>query len=153
MKNKILFFSSIFILSIGLFSWKFNAPTFQKNHQDIARLKSNIIDSDSNKLYCPDDMEVTLWAESPMLYNPTNMDIDAKGRVWVTEAVNYRKFNNKPETRLNHEKGERVMILEDTDHDGKADKSTVFVEDVEMISPLGIAVVGNKVYVSAAPNL
>jgi putative membrane-bound dehydrogenase-like protein len=153
MKNKILLFSTISILSIGLFSWKFNTPNFQRNHQDISILKSNIIDSDSNKLYCPDDMEVTLWAESPMLYNPTNMDIDAKGRVWVTEAVNYRKFNNKPETRLNHEKGERVMILEDTDHDGKADKSTVFVEDIEMISPLGIAVVGNKVYVSAAPHL
>jgi putative membrane-bound dehydrogenase-like protein len=153
MKHKILLLSAISVFSIGLFSSKFIKPTFQRNHQDIAVLKSNIIDSDSNKLYCPDDMEVTLWAESPMLYNPTNMDIDAKGRVWVTEAVNYRNFNNKAETRLNHEKGERVMILEDTDHDGKADKSTVFVEDIEMISPLGIAVVGNKVYVSAAPHL
>ncbi|WP_435357578.1 PVC-type heme-binding CxxCH protein [Emticicia sp. SJ17W-69] len=110
-------------------------------------------EADSNKLYCPDDMEISLWAESPMFYNPTNIDVDARGRVWVTEAVNYRDFNNKPETRLNHEKGERVMILEDTDQDGKADKSTVFAEDKEMISPLGIAVVGNKVYVSAAPNL
>ncbi len=112
-----------------------------------------MMEADSNKLFCPDDMEISLWAESPMFYNPTNIDVDARGRVWVTEAVNYRDFNNKPETRLNHEKGERVMILEDTDQDGKADKSTVFVEDKEMISPLGIAVVGNKVYVSAAPNL
>ena len=110
-------------------------------------------EADSNKLFCPPDMEIKLWAESPMFYNPTNIDVDAKGRVWVTEAVNYRDFNNKPETRLNRENGERVMILEDTDLDGKADKSTVFVEDNELISPLGIAVVGNKVYVSAAPNL
>jgi putative membrane-bound dehydrogenase-like protein len=109
--------------------------------------------ADSSKLYCPEDMEITLWAESPMFYNPTNIDVDARGRVWVTEAVNYRDFNNKPDKRLAHEKGERVMILEDTDQDGKADKSTVFVEDKEMKSPLGIAVVGNKVYVSAAPNI
>ena len=34
--------------------------------------------------YLPDDLEITLWAASPMFYNPTNMDIDARGRVWVT---------------------------------------------------------------------
>jgi putative membrane-bound dehydrogenase-like protein len=109
---------------------------------------------DSNQLFCPDDMEVTLWAESPMFYNPTNMDIDAKGRVWITEAVDYREFNNKAEGRLNHVgKGERVMILEDTNQDGKADKTTVFVQDTALVSPLGITVVGNKVYVAAAPSM
>ena len=45
-------------------------------------------------LYLPDDLEVSLWAESPMFYNPTNMDVDRKGRVWITEAVNYRNYNN-----------------------------------------------------------
>lgn len=108
---------------------------------------------DPNKLYLPDDLEATLWAEGPMFYNPTNMDLDARGRVWITEAVDYRDFNNKPDTHLTHPNGERVMILEDTDHDGKADKSTVFVEDKELVSPLGIAVLGNKVYVSCAPSL
>ncbi|GAB4015673.1 PVC-type heme-binding CxxCH protein [Spirosoma koreense] len=114
---------------------------------------SIVIDSAANKLYLPDDLEATLWAESPMFYNPTNMDIDAKGRVWVTEAVNYRKFNNKPEGRLDHPEGERVMILEDTNGDGKADDSKVFVTDPDLISPLGIAVIGNKVIVSCAPNI
>ncbi|MBN8823988.1 MULTISPECIES: PVC-type heme-binding CxxCH protein [unclassified Spirosoma] len=109
--------------------------------------------ADSNTLYLPDDLEATLWAESPMFHNPTNMDIDAKGRVWITEAVNYRKFNNKPEDRLNHPDGERIVILEDKDGDGKADDSKVFVTDPELVSPLGIAVIGNKVIVSAAPNL
>lgn len=109
--------------------------------------------ADSNSLYLPDDLEATLWAESPMFFNPTNMDIDAKGRVWITEAVNYRKFNNKPEDRLNHPDGERIVILEDKDGDGKADDSKVFVTDPDLVSPLGIAIIGNKVIVSAAPNL
>lgn len=112
-----------------------------------------IIRSDSSVLYLPDNLEATLWAESPMLYNPTNIDIDARGRVWVTEAVNYRKFNNKPDDRLNHPDGERIMILEDTDGDGKADSSKEFVTDSSLVSPLGIAVLGNQVIVSAAPNL
>ena len=104
-------------------------------------------------LFLPDDLEATLWAESPMLYNPTNMDIDYKGRVWVTEAVNYRNHSNDSAHFLHHPKGDRVLILEDTDHDGKADKSIVFVEDNDLISPVGIAVIGNKVIVSCSPNL
>lgn len=107
----------------------------------------------TDKLYLPDDLEATLWAESPMLYNPTNLDVDTKGRIWVTEAVDYRDFNNKPDTHLHHPEGERVMILEDTNQDGKADKSTVFVQDKDLVSPLGIAVIGNKVIVSCAPNI
>jgi putative membrane-bound dehydrogenase-like protein len=81
------------------------------------------------------------------------MDVDYKGRVWVTEAVNYRNFNNDSTHFLHHTKGDRVLILEDTDHDGKADKSTVFVEDKDLLSPVGIAVIGNKVIVSCSPNL
>lgn len=103
--------------------------------------------------YLPGDLEVSLWAESPMFYNPTNMDIDAKGRVWITEAVNYRNFNNDSTKFFHHPKGDRVMILEDMNGDGKADSSKVFVQDTSLVSPLGIAVIGNKVYVSCAPNL
>lgn len=109
--------------------------------------------ADSSTLYLPDDLEATLWAEAPMLYNPTNIDIDARGRVWVTEAVNYRKFNNKPESRLNHPEGEQIVILEDTNGDGKADESKVFVTDPDLVSPMGIAVIGNRVIVSCSPNL
>ena len=35
-------------------------------------------------------LEATLWASEPMLVNPTNIDIDSRGRVWVTEGLNYR---------------------------------------------------------------
>ncbi|HZI23483.1 MAG TPA: PVC-type heme-binding CxxCH protein [Chryseolinea sp.] len=104
-------------------------------------------------LYLPDDLEVTLWAESPLFYNPTNMDIDSRGRVWITEAVNYRNFNNDSTKSLHHSGGDRVMILEDTDGDGAADESKIFVQDKDLTSPLGIAVIGNKVYVSCSPHL
>lgn len=43
-----------------------------------------------------DDLEVSVWARSPLLSNPTNMDIDAKGRIWVAEGVNYRKQHHPP---------------------------------------------------------
>lgn len=110
--------------------------------------------NDGTTLYVSEGLEVELWAESPMLYNPTNMDVDARGRIWVTEAVEYRDFNNKPDTRFNFkEKGDRIVILEDSDQDGRADKSTVFVQDMDLKAPLGIAVIGNKIFVSASPHV
>ena len=94
-----------------------------------------------------DDLEVTVWAQSPMLKNPTNIDIDKDGRIWVAEGVNYRShYNRRPE-------GDRIVILEDTDGDGKADKSTVFVQEPFLRAPLGIAVLDNKIIVSMTPDL
>lgn len=86
-----------------------------------------------------------------MLANPTNIDIDARGRLWVLEGVNYRrKLKNQPDvTNL----GDRILILEDTDGDGRADKRTVFDQSPELRSPLGIAVLGDKVIVSQSPNV
>ncbi len=104
-------------------------------------------------LHLPDDLTAVLWAESPMIYNPTNMDVDSKGRLWVTEAVNYRNYNNDSTKFLHHSQGDRIMILEDVDQDGKADSSKIFVQDRDLLSPVGIAVIGNKVIVSCSPNL
>ena len=42
----------------------------------------------------PDGMEVTVWATTPLLHNPTNMDIDHLGRIGVAQGKNYRMFRN-----------------------------------------------------------
>lgn len=97
------------------------------------------------------DLEVTLFASEPMMMNPTNMDIDAKGRVWICEGYNYRNKLN-PKNPYN-KKGDRILIMEDTDQDGKADKSTVFYQGEDINSALGISVLGNKVIVSCSPNV
>lgn len=99
----------------------------------------------------PEDLEVTLWATSPLFYNPTNIDVDHKGRIWVAEGVNYRKFRNK--TSRTHPVGDRIMILEDTDGDGKADSSKVFWQDSSLVAPLGVAVIDNRVLISQPPSL
>lgn len=97
------------------------------------------------------ELELTLFASEPLLTNPTNMDIDAKGRVWVCEGYNYRNILN-PRNPYNP-KGDRILILEDTDEDGKADKTTVFYQGEDVNTALGIAVLGNKVIVSSSPNV
>lgn len=95
----------------------------------------------------PDDLEVTVWATSPLLFNPTNMDTDSSGRIWVAEGVNYRKNKGRrPE-------GDRIVVLEDKDRDGKAESSHTFVQDPELVAPLGISVFDNKVVVAQPPHL
>ena len=107
----------------------------------------------SSEFVLPDDLEITLWAESPMFFNPTNIDVDARGRVWVAEAVNYRQFNTAKLEPLTHERGDRILILDDTNRDGAADSVKVFVQDNDLRAPLGLAVIGDRVVVSASPHL
>src|SRR5688572_18841979 len=95
----------------------------------------------------PEGFEITLWAQAPQLRNPTNMDVDYRGRIWVTEGANYRTHENRDK------KGDRVVVLEDTDGDGRADSSHVFVQEPALIAPLGIAVLDNRIIVSNAPDL
>ena len=101
----------------------------------------------ADHLIVPDDLEVTVWATTPMLFNPTNMDTDAAGRIWVNEGVNYRRHATR------RAEGDRVVILEDTDGDGKADSTHTFVQDNELEAPLGIAVMDNQIIVSQPPSL
>ena len=97
--------------------------------------------------HVPDGFEVTLWAATPLLHNPTNIDIDRDGRIWVAEGVRYRSHHaRQPE-------GDRIVVLEDTDGDGKADTTHTFVQEPALIAPLGVAVIDNKIVVSQPPDL
>jgi len=98
----------------------------------------------------PDGLEVTLFASEPMVRNPASMDIDSRGRVWVTEGANYRLFQKWGKLRP---EGDRIVILEDTDGDGVADKEKTFYQGNDINTALGICVLGNKVIVSCSPNV
>jgi putative membrane-bound dehydrogenase-like protein len=95
----------------------------------------------------PDGLEVTLWAASPLLHNPTNIDIDKDGRIWVAEGVRYRShYARQPE-------GDRIVVLQDTNGDGKADSNHTFVQEPALIAPLGVSVIDNKIVVAQPPDL
>ena len=83
-----------------------------------------------------DGLKVALVAAEPMIQNPTNIEVDPKGRIWAVECVNYRRnMKLRPE-------GDRVVVLEDTDGDGVVDKEKTFYQNVAMTNPLGICVLG-----------
>lgn len=94
-----------------------------------------------------DGLEVATFAAEPDLLSPSSIDVDARGRVWVAEIVNYRSHNGK------RSEGDRIVILEDTNQDGVADKQTVFYQGKDLISPHGVCVLGNEVIVSAGDRV
>jgi putative heme-binding domain-containing protein len=93
-------------------------------------------------------MRVNLFAsekEFPALAKPVQMSFDAKGRLWVAAWPSYPHW--KPKEEMN----DKILILEDTDGDGKADKETVFADHLHC--PTGFEFFNGGVYVAQAPDL
>ncbi len=96
-----------------------------------------------------DGFKIDLFAsekEFPDLQNPMQMSFDNKGRLWVAVTPTYPHYlpgGAKPNDKL--------LILEDTDNDGRADKQTVFADGLEL--PIGFELAPEGVYLSQEPNL
>ncbi|MFZ2281120.1 MAG: PVC-type heme-binding CxxCH protein [Prosthecobacter sp.] len=132
------------------------------------------------KMSVPDGYEVRCFAHEPMVQNPVAMTWDHRGRLWIVEAYEYpegtplpenqRPFGGEAKDDKYHPvpelcKGtpvattiapppiprDRVIILEDTNNDGEADKRTVFVEGLNLAS--AIICGDNGIYVGQQPHL
>lgn len=121
------------------------------------------------KMSVPEGYEVRCFAHEPMVQNPVAMTWDHRGRLWIVEAYEYPLGTPLPEDQRPYggvakddqyhpmpKLGEkiprdRVIILEDTDNDGTADKRTVFVEGLNLAS--AIICGDNGIYVGQQPHL
>jgi mono/diheme cytochrome c family protein/glucose/arabinose dehydrogenase len=84
--------------------------------------------------------------EFPDLKNPVQMSFDTKGRLWVAVMPTYPHYlpgDARPDDKL--------LILEDTDGDGRADKQTIFARGLQL--PIGFELAPEGVYLSQEPNL
>src|SRR5436305_2698463 len=70
----------------------------------------------------PEGFEVNLFAADPLLAKPIQMNFDPQGRLWVASSSVY------PQIAPGQEAEDKILILEDTNGDGKADKTTVFAD-------------------------
>ncbi len=97
----------------------------------------------------PEGYKIELFAsekEFPNLANPMQMSFDDQGRLWVAVMPTYPHY--RPGDPLPNDK---LLIYEDTDGDGKADKETVFAEGLHL--PIGFELSTEGVYLSQEPNL
>ena len=102
-----------------------------------------------DSLTIADGFQIELFADErqfPNLANPVQMSFDNKGRLWIATMPSYPHFqpgDAKPD--------DKILIYEDTNGDGKADKETVFADGLSL--PMGFELAPEGVYVSLAPDL
>ncbi|GAB4474670.1 MAG: hypothetical protein OHK0057_21540 [Thermoflexibacter sp.] len=91
--------------------------------------------------------KVNVWASEPMITQPMAFCWDDKGRLWIAENKDYESrghgFSNAGDSR--------ILILEDTDHDGVADTKKVFLEGIAF--PAAMAVGFEGLFLGAPPHL
>jgi putative heme-binding domain-containing protein len=93
-------------------------------------------------------LEVTLFASEekfPELAKPVQMQFDSKGRLWVAAWPSYPHWNPT------EERNDKLLVFEDTDGDGKADKVTVFADHLHC--PTGFEFYNGGVLIAQAPDL
>lgn len=100
-----------------------------------------------SKITVPEGFKVTLFAAEPAVQQPIAITTDERGRLWVAENYTYAESATNFETKLK----DRIVILEDTNGDGKHDQRTVFWDQASKLTSIEIGFGG--VWALCAPDL
>ena len=96
------------------------------------------------RITVPEGFEVSLFAAEPDIRRPIAFDFDDRGRLWVVENYSHPKYD--PENRT-----DRVVILEDTNQDGRFDKRTIFWDEGRYVSAIAFGYGG--IWLGNTPEL
>ena len=120
-------------------------PNYEKRDPAPKVQQSLSPEQSMSLMQVPVDFELQLFAAEPMVVNPIYINWDEKGRLWVIETVDY------PNELKDDDIGDdRIKILEDTDGDGRADKSTIFADKLNI--PTSFMFINGGIMVSCAPS-
>lgn len=96
-------------------------------------------------LQVAEGFEINLFAADPLIHKPVQINFDAQGRLWVAASEVY------PQIKPGQVANDKILILEDTDGDGQADKTTVFADG--LLIPTGVLPGDGGVYVANSTEL
>lgn len=102
--------------------------------------------ADLSQFAIDERLKIDLYAAEPDVVDPVGLTFDAAGRMYVVEMRDY-PYGIGPEKKP----GGVIRLLEDTDGDGKADKSTIFARDLSF--PTSIVPWNGGVFVTAPPDI
>ncbi len=157
---------SLFLLSAALSGPALAAPKELDGVYAPVNTPCPTVEEAIKKMTVPEGYAVRCFASEPMVVNPVAMTWDHKGRLWVVELYEYPSGAKQPNEYMKTAADEkfrpvvatgpgsprdRVIVLEDTDNDGVADKRTVFVEGLSLATAILCGEGG--VFVGQAPNL
>ncbi len=120
-------------------------PNYEKKNPAPKVQESLSPEQSMSLMQVPVGFELQLFASEPDVVNPIYMNWDEKGRLWVIETVDYPN-----EIKDDDQGDDRIKILEDTNGDGKADKSTIFADKLNI--PTSLTFINGGIIVSAAPS-
>src|ERR671912_2229139 len=93
LKSTFFKFSFCFLAILTLFFYSCNSSGEDvqvASTDSLTDVEKRLPENALKGLVVSDGLEVKTMATEPVLKNPTNIDVDENGRVWVTEAYNYR---------------------------------------------------------------
>ena len=123
-----------------------NIPNYEKR-DPAPKYQLPLSPQESEKhIQIPVGFELELFASEPDIINPVAMTWDEKGRLWVIETIDYPNTVREQDGAGD----DRIKILEDTNGDGKADKVTVFADNLNI--PTSLVFANGGVIVSQAPH-
>jgi glucose/arabinose dehydrogenase/HEAT repeat protein len=139
-----------FITCVLLFSV---TPVFAQQAQQQDPFLSGVRPTDpltpedeQKRFTLPAGFEIQLFASEPEIAKPLNMAFDDRGRLWITNTVEY-PYPAPPDRKGR----DSIRILEDTDGDGRADKITTFADGLNI--PMGLYPYKNGVIAFSIPNI
>jgi putative membrane-bound dehydrogenase-like protein len=112
---------------------------------DVLKFAGLAPEQAAREMTLPPGFSATLFAGEPDVKQPIAFALDDRGRLWVAEAYTY------PIRAAEGQGKDRILVFEDTNGDGKFDRRTVFMEDLNLVSALEFGFGG--VWVGAAPYL
>ncbi len=125
------------------FAWTLVAGTEQAKGFPEAGKPAMKPEETAKAMTVPDGFAVQVFAAEPDVHQPIAIQFDDRGRLWVAEMYSYPNWKA--------EGNDRLLVFEDTDGDGRADKRTVFTDKLNCVS--GFAVGFGGVWVGSNPHL
>ncbi|MBT3567497.1 MAG: sorbosone dehydrogenase, partial [Opitutae bacterium] len=106
----------------------------------LTKIPDTAVQAQLDAFVLPEGAKINLFASEPVVRNPIHMNWDSRGRLWVVGSPLY------PHIKPGQEESDQLVILEDTNGDGVADKHTVFADDLHI--PTGVLPGDGGVYVA-----
>ncbi|HTN73694.1 MAG TPA: PVC-type heme-binding CxxCH protein [Pirellulaceae bacterium] len=131
-----------FILSAALLAISATPVWAQRDLKDIPSPDPEL---ERKTFIVADGFEVNLWAGDPQIAKPIHSNFDEKGRLWIASSEVY------PQIKPGQPATDKILVLEDTDGDGKADKTTVFADG--LLIPTGVLPGDGGCYVANSTEL
>ncbi len=139
---KQLCLQAVFVLGLALGTTPLSPALAQR---DLKHIPDPDPHAQRESFRVAEDFEVNLFASDPMIAKPVQINWDARGRLWIVSSKVY------PQIEPGQEAQDEILVLEDTDGDGTADKKTVFADG--LLIPTGVLPTDGGAYVANSTEL